>query len=172
VAARSDGLFPFRAAFLGNVRGTIQGEETMIAKTKNGGDTDRPEIAASSKVVLALIRKGMEAKTRIQSVAGELGEEIKNAVETKHLHAGALRHVTRLARMDTVKRDGWLRACALYIDYAIEAGLFGGQHMGDLVDQARDAAGDGENAGSDNVRKLRRGIKHLPDHEPDLPPAA
>ena len=79
----------------------------------------------------------------VQSEAGALGEEIKDAVENKHLHAGALKIVVRLARMDAVKRDDFWRSLQLYWDYGIEGGLFGAQHVGDLVEQARDASGDG-----------------------------
>ena len=79
----------------------------------------------------------------MQSEAGALGEEIKDAVENKHLHAGALKIVVRLARMDAVKRDDFWRSLQLYWDYGIEGGLFGAQHVGDLVEQARDASGDG-----------------------------
>ena len=51
--------------------------------------------------------------------------------------------VARLARMDAVKRDDFWRSLQLYWDYGIEGGLFGAQHVGDLVEQARDASGDG-----------------------------
>lgn len=135
------------------------------AKEDDGFPSDRPEIAASSKLVLSLIRKSNETKTRMQSISGELGEEIKSAVENKHLHAGALKLVAKLASMDAIKRDAFQRAFKLYIDYAIEGGLFGGQHVGDLVEQAEadvetsakaSRLGDGA---AGNVEKLRLGIK-------------
>ena len=47
-------------------------------------------------MVLSLIRRSNETKTRVRSQAGALGEEIKKAVENKHLHAGALKLVARL----------------------------------------------------------------------------
>lgn len=139
----------------------------------DGFTGDRLKIAASSKVVLSLIKKSNETKTRMQSISGELGEEIKSAVENKHLHAGALKLVAKLVRMDAVKRDDFLRAFEVYADYAVEGGLFGGQHMGDLIDQER---GDGKaepvDRVVDNVRRLRRGTKKLQATTPvDLPAA-
>jgi hypothetical protein len=122
------------------------------------------QIAASSKLVLSLIRRTNETKSRVQSEAVSLGEEIKAAVEDKHLHAGALRHVARLARMDPGKCADLMRAIDLYMDYAIEAGLFGYGHTGDLVDQAREAAA-GEDASAGNVHRLRGAIKQLDESQ-------
>lgn len=123
---------------------------------------DGAQIVASSKLILSLINRSNEVKTRMQPVSGELGElgeEIKDAVETKHVHAAALKHVTKLARFDAVKRNDFLRSVAIYIDMAIEGGLFDGEHMGDLIDKTRDAAGN--DATKENVRLLQGGIKQL-----------
>jgi hypothetical protein len=97
----------------------------------------RGERAASSSLVLSLIRQTNETKTRMQSEAGVLGEAIKSAAENGHLHPGALKFIARLARMDELKRNDFRRALALYDDYAVAGGLFsGGQH--DLIDRAQE----------------------------------
>jgi hypothetical protein len=141
------------------------------AKKVDDGHDDRPEIV---ELVLSLIRQTNETKTRMQSEAGALGERIKDAVENKHLHAGALKFIARLTRMDAVKGNDFWRAVQLYMDYAIDDGLFGAQS--DLVDRAQEATSaqsNGEDAATENVRTLRRGMKSLPASDtPDLPPAA
>ena len=129
----------------------------------SGNDLDGCQ--EESKLVLSLIRRSNETKTRVRSEAGALGEEIKKAVENKHLHAGALKLVARLARMDAGKRDDFSRAFDLYRDYVVEGGLFGDRHMGDLVDQAHADDGDAqtENIAASNVSSIKRGIKQLSD---------
>ena len=134
---------------------------------------DVAEQAAPKKLVLSLIKKSNETKLRMQSIAGELGQEVKDAVETKNLHAGALKLVAKLARMDSEKRDDFLRAYHLYWKYAMEAKLFE-FHVSDLVDEAEAADGPGEpldgaaalgDVAADNVRTLKRGLKKLPPEE-------
>ena len=153
--------------------GRPRGSKNRVEATADKGfPGSAPEIAASSRLVLSLIRASNETKTRMQSEAGALGERIKHAVENSHLHAGALKLVARLARMDEIKRLAFLSALDLYRDYAREGGLFGEEHVGDLVDNA-ELASAGEAAGKvvENVRRLR-GIKPLPDGDPDPPLAA
>jgi hypothetical protein len=116
---------------------------------------DEAECVAPKKLVLSLVRRINENKTRIASVNGELGVEVKEAVENEHLHAGAMKAVAKLVRMDPEKRDDFLRAYRLYFDYAQEAKLFGETHVGDLVDDA-EPLGD---VVAGNVRKLRSGIR-------------
>lgn len=92
--------------------------------------------AAPSKLVLSLIRASNETKTRMQSEAGALGERVKDAVENHSLHAGALKLVAKLSRMDELKRNAFLASFDLYLDYAREGGLFGEEHVGDLAQAA------------------------------------
>jgi uncharacterized protein (UPF0335 family) len=131
------------------------------AKTADDGFAgEQPVRAASAKIVLSLIRRVNETKTRVQSENGMIGQEIKDAVEDKHLNARALKSIARLTRMDADKRLAELAAFDLYRTYAEEAGLFGGGHVGDLVDDAEapraEALGD---VVANNVRKLKGGIK-------------
>lgn len=126
--------------------------------------------AAPKTLVLSLVRRSNEAKTKMQSISGVLGEEIKEAVENKHLNARALKNIARLARMDADKRLAELSAFDLYRTYAEEAGLFGGGHVGDLVDDAASESEQSEasslgDVAAENVRKLRRGIKKIPESE-------
>jgi hypothetical protein len=120
---------------------------------------DNAERAAPKKLVLSLVKRLNENKTRVQSINGEIGAEVKEAVENKHLHSGALKAVAKLVRMDPQKRDDFLRAYRLYFDYATEAKMFGAAHVGDLVDDAAsDSEHDAEPLGdvvAENVRNLR-----------------
>lgn len=50
--------------------------------------TEGSKIAAPRKLVASLIRKSNETKTRMQSEAGELREEIKGAVDARKVGRG------------------------------------------------------------------------------------
>lgn len=125
------------------------------------------EKVAPKKLVLSFVRRLNENKARVQSINGEIGVEIREAVENKHLHSAALKAVAKLVRMDPEKRDDFLRAYALYFHYAEEAKLFGAAHTGDLVDEAERLPDVDPVPLSDvvesNVRNLRRGIRPLED---------
>jgi len=121
---------------------------------------------APKKLVLSLIKGINEDKKRVQSINGTRGEEIRGYVEDKHLHAKALKRVAELVRMDQEKRDDFLRAQARYCEYAKEAGLFGDEHTGDLVEQAENgeliSLGD---VMAQNVARLRVGINQAPEQD-------
>ena len=121
---------------------------------------DEAERIAPKKLVLSLVKRINENKTRVQSINGEVGAEVKEAVENKHLHAGAMKAVAKLVRMDPEKRDDFLRAYRLYFDYAQEAMLFGAAHVGDLVDEAESAHEPLGDVVADNVRKLKSGMRN------------
>ena len=129
---------------------------------------DEAERIAPKKLVLSLMRRINENKTRVLSLNGEIGAEVKEAVENQHLHSAAMKAIAKLVRMDPEKRDDFLRAYRLYFDYAQEARLFGAAHVGDLVDEAESAheqpLGD---VVADNVRKLRSGIRKTREDEGD-----
>lgn len=152
------------------------GEEEKMRKTRatiNASFSAQPETAAPKNLVLSLIRRSNEIKTRMQSIAGELGAEITSAVEDRYLHSGALKLVAKLSRMDELKRDAFLGSFDLYRDYALEGGLFGDEHVGDLVEAAE--AGNGTALGdilAGNVKKLRRGIKKIPEIVDNDPPGS
>lgn len=121
--------------------------------------------AAPKKVGVSLIRHLNVAKAQTQSINGSVGQEIKDAVENKHLHSGALKMIAKLARLDEIKRNDFLASFDLYRIYAMESNFFGEEHVGDLMDDAESVAvatgaavALGDVAG-ENVRKLRGGIK-------------
>lgn len=133
---------------------------------------DEAERVAPKELVLSLVRRINENKTRVQSLNGEIGAEVKEAVENKHLHSGAMKAVAKLVRMDPEKRDDFLRAYRRYFDYAQEAKLFGAAHVGDLVDDAESAQQPLGDVVAGNIRKLKSGIRKLPDGKNDSQPEA
>jgi hypothetical protein len=144
--------------------------ETAMAKPKKDASSTETINYAPKKLVLGLIRGINEDKTRVQSINGARGEEIKGCVEDKHLHSGALKAVAKLVRMDPEKRDDFLRAHAKYYEYAKEAGLFGDEHVGDLVDDTADGESRAGvvslgNVVAENVKRLGVGIKQIEDSE-------
>lgn len=131
---------------------------SLGSRNKNKGESVRAENdgltrAAGKNIVLSLIRASNETRARMQSEAGELGQEIKAAVEDNHVHAGALKLIAKFVRMNELKRVEFLGAFDLYRTYAREARLFGAEHAGDLV---RDTEAD---AAEENVRRLRDAVR-------------
>lgn len=143
----------------------------MAKKAEKQAESSTQQIDhAPKKLVLSLIKGINEDKKRVQSINGARGEEIKGYIEDKHLHSGAVKAVARLVRMDSEKRDDFLRAQARYYEYAKDAGLFGDEYAGDIVDQAEDGGqrphivslGD---VVDQNVARLRGGIKQAPEQD-------
>ena len=127
------------------------------------------EKLVNSKQFAALVKAADQAKTKVQSINGEIGERIKQAVENGNLHAGAFKSIVKLYRMDPEKRDGFLRAFDAYRDMASEMNLFE-EHVGDLDDMARrENEREAEEAEADQVaeneRRLKAGITELSDEE-------
>jgi hypothetical protein len=100
------------------------------------------------QTLIKLIRRANTQASEIQTLSGEMGEEIKSAIENKHLHRGAFNLVRKLAKMDDLKRKDFIRQIGLYIGICQGGGLFGPEHAGDLADEAEriSAEGDGEPA--------------------------
>ncbi len=131
--------------------------------------TDEASKIVNQKQFVALVKAADQAKTKVASINGELGERIKTAVENGHLHAGAFKFICKLSRMDEAKRDEFLRQFDIYREMAIKAQLFGEEHVGDLADQAeKEAAKDAEaDQAAKNAAAIEGGIGKLPDAEFD-----
>lgn len=131
------------------------------------------------KQLVALIRDADQKKTKMQSIAGEIGARVKAAVENGNMHRGAYALMVRLYRMDEERRNDFIRSVQLYLDICREEGLFGDEHVGDLADMAggvddedgddpRPAflknkhAQDADDQVATNVDRLTAGIKGLP----------
>lgn len=129
------------------------------------------------KQLIALIKDAEQKGKRIQSIAGELGERVKNAVENGHLHRGAFRLMLRLYKMDEEKRGDFMRSIGLYMQICHEEGLFGDpEHAGDLVDDAERAEDEADEsapnehgsvaADSERGQEILGGIKPLGEEAP------
>ena len=122
--------------------------------------------AVAPKQLVALVKEAHQKKTRVQSINGELGARVKAAVDNGHLHRGAYALMLRLYRMDEERRDDFIRSIQLYLDICRDEGLFGEEHVGDLVDKAEaeaPAVDEDEAAAEKNAKLLRKGIKKLDD---------
>jgi hypothetical protein len=129
--------------------------------------TEGSEKLINSKQFGALIKAADQAKTKVASVNGEIGERIKHAVDNANLHPGAFKLILKLYRMDEEKRDAFLRSFDAYRDMAGELNLFE-EHIGDIDDLARKAAEESERQaaedaaiGEENARLVMEGIKPL-----------
>jgi hypothetical protein len=130
------------------------------------GETER---LINKKQFGALIKAADQAKTKVSSINGEIGERIKAAADNANLHPAAFKMILKLYRMDPEKRDAFLRNFDAYRDLASELNLFE-EYVGDLADMAqRDEAREAEAAEeaqvADNVHRLETGIKPLPEGE-------
>lgn len=138
------------------------------------------EKVVSKHLLLGLIKEANATKTKIGELSGSLGERVKTASENGHLHKAAFANVVKLSRMEELKRRDFLRQRAIYEEMAQEAGLFGDEHAGDLVDEAEeDQSDEGEDdadvrpgflqdrdkAAADANAAALGGIKSLPDGE-------
>ena len=70
---------------------------------------DSAERTVSPKQLVALIREASNKKSKIATLAGELGERVKNACENAHLHRGAyaLSVESALAKAMTAASSLW-----------------------------------------------------------------
>jgi hypothetical protein len=125
----------------------------------------------NSKQFGALIKAADQAKTKVASVNGEIGERIKHAVENANLHSGAFKSILKLYRMDQEKRDTFLRAFDAYRDIAGELNLFE-EHVGDIDDLARKAEQEERDAeaaqATANGKAIIEGIKPLSEADKEF----
>lgn len=71
---------------------------------------DKPNVTKlpSKAVLKSLLSQSNTAKGKLDTIKGEIGEKIANAVETHNLHAGAFKLAKKIAGMDAVKALAFL----------------------------------------------------------------
>jgi len=125
----------------------------------------------NAKQLIALAKAFNQTKSKIGSINGEIGERIGHAVENANLHAGAFKFCCSLARKhekDEHKANEFWRMCQIYHEEFEKAGLFGEQHVGDLVEDAE--SGDTGDADADrNAKAIQNGIGELPEDDGKKP---
>jgi hypothetical protein len=134
-------------------------------------DENTAERTVAPDYLVGLVREVSLKKTRQQSIAGEIGQRVKEAAENGHLHRGAFSLLLKLHRMDEQKRDDFIRAFGLYLDIAEDKNLWDdGAHVGDLADLAQKAAAADAVAAESNAVALEKGISKLePSNDDDAP---
>lgn len=103
-----------------------------------------------AKDLISLLKRNEQQQSKISTLSGEMGEEIKLASDNKYLHRGAYKVLRKIYRMDELKREDFLRQLNLYVDICRVGGVFGPEHTGDLVDLAsrrKAAKGGGDDEG-------------------------
>lgn len=132
------------------------------------------ERVTPEKTFNSLLGRFHKARKQGRSIAGEIGQEIKDAVEKHHLHKGAFALFAKLDGMDEMKRNDFLRSFDIYRERAEGAG---GKWdtASDIVDRAQQPSDEErEQAEADkvaaeqtatNVRRLRGGIKKKTEDE-------
>jgi hypothetical protein len=128
------------------------------------------------KQIISLLKAINIVKTKVASINGEVGERVRAAVENGNVNSRALKQIAAEIRMDEDKRNDFQRSLALYRDIATEAGLFGEEHTGDLLETAEASGDDFEgikhsNAAAENAKALNGGIKQLEDDDEDQGPS-
>jgi hypothetical protein len=121
----------------------------------------------NDKQFAGLVKAVDENKTKVASLNGAIGERIQHAAENAHLHPGAFKLICKLYRMDEQKRDEFLRQFDIYREKAIKMGLFGEEHVGDMVEQAEEQTQEEADAraAAENSKLLEKGIGQLSDEE-------
>lgn len=125
-----------------------------------------------------LLRAYTSTRQKMQSLAGDIGQMIADAVEKNFLHKGAFSLIAKLHKMDELKRNDFLRAFDIYRermeakDWGSGKDLMDGAADGDSSDgdepAAETQAKTGEEIGEENARKVKRGIKPLADKKPPV----
>lgn len=121
----------------------------------------------NDKQFAALVKAVDENKTKVASLNGAIGERIQHAADNAGLHPGAFKIVCKLHRIDEQKRDEFLRQFDIYREKAIKMGLFGEEHVGDIVDQAEEQTQEEADAraAEENTKRLEKGVGQLSDEE-------
>ena len=103
------------------------------------------------KAFNTLLKNYHRARKQGRTIAGEIGQEIKEAVEKNHLHKGAFALFAKLDAMDELKRNDFLRAFDVYRDRAEgEKGTW--NSAGDILD--RSAPDEGEESGDKSAEEI------------------
>lgn len=119
------------------------------------------------------MKESYTTKEQTAAIAGKFGERVKNAVENGRLNKKAFAFVCALHRMEELKRQGVIRDVQLYLDMIEESGLWGHQHVGNMVDDMErddgDDASEEDEIKASNAKALK-GLRALTDgeHEENL----
>lgn len=139
-----------------------------MAKKPSEDSVDR---LISPKRLVDLVRETGIKRKRIQSEVGAIGERVADAAEKYNLHRGVFTLVCKLAAMDELKREDFLRQLPIYVDHCRKGGIFGNESYGDLLERNESQAdeeeqeeaaktGQDKRPDADNLVHLGRGRKN------------
>lgn len=110
-----------------------------MAKKPNEESVDR---LIPQKRLVDLVRETGIKRKRIQSEVGAIGERVADAAEKYNLHRGVFTLVCKLAAMDELKREDFLRQLPIYVEHCRKGGIFGSEHYDDLLARANETEAD------------------------------
>ena len=128
-----------------------------------------------SKQLVALVKGKVKAKQSAFDAMSHITAKLKSAKKDANLNKKAFDIVFAAYKMDEDDRNEFFDQIALYRDYMDENNAWAdGQHTGDLVKMAQADAGLKDEkpedpaaaeaaAGAENAKKLKGGIKKLPE---------
>jgi hypothetical protein len=126
--------------------------------------SEAPIKLVNAKHLVALLKDADNKKTRIASINGEIGERIKEAVENGNLHKGLFGLMLKLSRQDEQKREEFIGQFQAYVDMCREHGVFGQEHVGDLLDSEPEEDPD-DVAAKANAEAIEKGITPIPEDD-------
>lgn len=130
---------------------------------KSEASVERP---VDKHQLIALVKESYATKEQTSAIAGAFGERVKNAVENGRLNKKAFSFVCQLHRMEELKRQAVIRDMQLYIDMIEEGGLWGSQHVGNMIDDMeRDNGSTEEEAIIEANKKALSRIVQLSDED-------
>lgn len=134
-------------------------------------DSDKAATAVEKPVdkhqLIALVKESYTTKEQTSAIAGKFGERVKNAVENGRLNKKAFGFVCGLHRMEELKRQAVIRDVQLYLDMIEESGLWGHQHVGNMVDdmEREDGEADPDAEITAANAKALKGLRTLSNEE-------
>lgn len=123
-------------------------------------DADRAIELPSERVLKSLVRLSEQTRSKTGSLAGELGQAIKDAADRHNLHAGAFKQAAKLRRMDPMRLRAFLDHFDAYRDTLKLDDLAGADLFNDEEKPARkpkaNGKGNGKVADETNVTHIRQ----------------
>lgn len=120
--------------------------------------SDETEKVLAPKQLFNLLNAARRAASQRAEIDGELGNSLKRWQDSHGLHLGAFGVIKRLDAMDSLRREQFLRALELYLDYCDENERWP-RHTGDLEDRATAEAEAEQEAMAEKRAKKAKGKK-------------
>jgi hypothetical protein len=133
-----------------------------MAKPPTAESVDR---LITQKQLVALVRETGVKRKSIQSLVGSIGERVAESSEKHNLHRGVFTLMCKLAAMDDLKREDFIRQFPIYVDHCRKGKVFGDGSYGDLLERNETQADEEEQRASESATKAKPGDETPPPRE-------